>query len=66
MATLRALVSFHAPGRFVAADEEVDSADPVVTGRDALFGPAEEAEEAAPKDGAPAKPRRSAKKAAPK
>jgi hypothetical protein len=37
MPKLRALSSFHAGGRFVATDEEVDSKDPIVKGREALF-----------------------------
>lgn len=34
---LRARESFHACGRFVAAGEPVDPADPIVKGREALF-----------------------------
>lgn len=37
MSTLRALTSFHAPGRFVASGDKVDASDPVVKGREGLF-----------------------------
>ncbi len=37
MATLRATTAFHANDRFVADGEEVDSKDPIVKGREALF-----------------------------
>lgn len=58
MATLRALTSFHANGRFVADGEELDAKDPIAAGREALFETVE--------DDAPAKPARTSKKAASK
>ena len=46
---MRALATFHAPGRLVVEGEEVDAADPVVAGREHLFEPAAEPEPAKPK-----------------
>lgn len=64
MATVRALVSFHSPHGTVANGDEFDAKDPVVKGRESLFEPVEDEK---PAKKAPArKPRRSAKKAAPK
>lgn len=59
MATLKALQSFHAPGRFVASGDELDARDAVVAGREHLFEQVE---------ADPPKPRKAvaSKKAAPK
>jgi len=43
VAVLCARTSFHANGRFVAEGEEVDAKDQIVKGREALFGPADDA-----------------------
>ena len=56
---MRALVTFHTPGRLVVEGEDVDAADPVFAGREHLFEPAAEPEPAKPK----ARPRKAAGKA---
>lgn len=59
MAALRALTAFHADGQFVADGAEVDSADPIVKGREHLFGPVAVAAAPKPKRG-PGRPRKTA------
>lgn len=58
MATLRALTTFHANGRLIEDGEEIDAADPIVKGREALFS--------APEPQAPAPRKATARKAAAK
>ena len=54
---LRATTAFHAADRFIADGDELDAKDPIVKGREHLFEVVE--------DDSPAKPKRTAKKAAP-
>lgn len=48
MAAVRALVTFHAPGRLVIEGDEIDAKDSVVKGREALFEAVEEEPKKAP------------------